>query len=229
MTTGVITNIVERRLGGTLVTDAVDTVTTILEVDDAGDFSETFLEARYLVIGNESTPREYVAVENDPDAQNTVTLAAAVDADFEAGLPVTLWDPASQAVDQRAIEYRAWVLLDEQNKTVPAGIPHEMIPFTGGHALKGVHVRLEEASPGEWEVSEALGREAVVDQAAVRAPAFSMRLSTDVTVSTGTDTVLTSWEGDDGTDDANGSAGGAPVDGKGWFRAGPRDFRWTGV
>lgn len=159
MTTGVVTSVTPRRAGGTLLLTTLSN-DTVLELDDTADFDETFDEARYLVIGDETTPREYVAVANDEGADQTVTLADPVGAVLEESLPVTPWDPDSDATDKRAIEYQAWVRLDDQDKAIPATVPHAMIPTAGEFSLVGASVRLEETDDGEWFVANVLGREA---------------------------------------------------------------------
>lgn len=183
MTTGVVTSVTPRRAGGEL-TATTTTGTTVLQVSDAGDFDEEFDEPRFLVIGEETTPRQYVAVQNDEDFQQTVTLAAAVGAVLEEGLPVTPWDPASDAADKRAVEYQAWVRLDDQGKPIPATIPHTMIPTAGAFTLVGASVRIDDAG-GEWQVADVLGREAQVTDIEFVGGSISIAEGAVGTVSTG--------------------------------------------
>lgn len=161
MTTGVVQSVTPEWAGDTL-TAATTATTRVLLVGDAGDFEEEFDEPRYLVIGDDFTPRQYVAVANDEDAQQSVTLAADVGAVFEAGLPVVLWDTASASAEKRAIEYRASVLLDDQGKPIPATIPHTMVPTAGAFSLVGASVRIEDTDLGEWYVAEVLGRQSTI-------------------------------------------------------------------
>lgn len=167
MTTGVVQSVTPEWAGDTL-TAATTTTTRVLLVGDAGDFEEEFDKPRYLVIGDDLTPRRYVAVANDETAQQSVTLAADAGGVFEAGLPVVLWDPTSASAEKRAIEYRAWVLLDDQGKPIPATIPHEKIPLAGAYSLEGASVRLVERDHGEWIVADVLGREALIDSTTVQ-------------------------------------------------------------
>lgn len=163
MATGVVQTVDVSRAGDVLAA-AAGATDTVLTVADAGDFEEDFEQPRWLVIGDETTPREYVAVVNDDDAANTVTLAAATGVALEAGLPVTLWDPDAAADDKRAVEYQAWVLLDGQDTPVPVRVPHDTIPLAGAFSLIGASVAIGETGEdtGEWEVTRILGRDALM-------------------------------------------------------------------
>ena len=166
MSTGVVTS-TSPDTGSATLTAAVTATDTVLPVDDAAAFAEDFSESRWLVIGSEMTPREYIGVQNDEElGQETVTLAAAVGGTgFEADLPVTPWDPSSPAADKRAVEHKVSVRLDGQDGTILALVPHAMIPVAGIDYLIGAGVRLVETYPssGEWKVAEVFGRDAVVD------------------------------------------------------------------
>lgn len=164
MTTGVVTSVTPRSSGGTL-SAAVSAGAFVLPLNDAADFDEEFLEQRWLVIGDETTPREYVAVANDESAQESVTLAVAVSSSYEAGLPVTPWDPTVEAEDKRAVEFLASVRLDGQDGTVGAVIPHALVPLAGVYSLEGAQVAVDEDDDGDWFVSQVFGRQAVVDPA----------------------------------------------------------------
>lgn len=194
MSTGVVTSVTPRRTGGTLSSD-VSASDSVLLVDDAAEFDEDFDTPQFLVIGDETTPREYTAVVNDESGQQSVTLAASVADDYEAGLPVTLWDQDAAAEDKRAIDYQAWVQLDDQaGEPVPASIPHTLIPAAGAAALVGARVRIDEASPLRWVVVDVLGREAQVDAGSVLFPYLALYLSSDTpSLTTGTDTAVSGW------------------------------------
>lgn len=175
MTTGVVTGTSPRSGGGTLSANVL-TTDTVLLLDDAADFDEEFAETRWLVIGDESTPREYVAVANDETAQESVTLAVAAGAAYEAGLPVTPWDPDAAAADKRAVEHKVWVRLDGDLGNPRVTVPHGLIPY----AVTGAHVGLVEKPEGsnEWWVDEVFGREAMVDPANVATPYIQGWIST---------------------------------------------------
>lgn len=195
MTTGRVVSVDTDGPGDVLVAD-VDSLDTVLLVDDASGFDEDFETPQYLVIGDETTPREYTAVENDDDLPNSVTLAVAAGADFEAGLPVTPWDAEAPADDKRAVVYKAWVLLDGQEAPIPAIIPHDTIPVAGAFTLIGASVKIEETSDGEWAVADVLGREAKVDVAAIATPylaAIHLPSSGSFSVPNATETTITDW------------------------------------
>lgn len=230
-TTGRVVDVSSPNTGSASLLSDVTSSATVLPVDDAAMFAEDFSVPRFLVIGSETTPREYVAVQNDEDdpAGESVTLAAAVGGSgFEADLPVTPWDPYAPADDKRAVEFRVSVLPDGAEFPVSVVVPHEWLPTSGDTAaLLGARVRIEETLDDEWSVSGVLGRQAVVSQSVIDAPAFSMRLAADQTIVSDTDTVLTNWEGEDGTTDNGGDTSGAPSGGGGYYRSTARTFRWA--
>lgn len=192
MSTGVVTDVTPVRSGGTLTTDVTAT-DTVLPIDDAVDFAETFEEPRWLVIGAETTPRQYIAVENDESAQQSVTLVFAVGTDYEAGLPVTPWDPNATPDDKRAVEYEASVLLDDQNTTVPARLRHAALPTAGTSLLVGATVEIGEDEDGDWEVSDVLGREAQVSPSTVASPFCVGSLASDFSVPNDVRTTVVGW------------------------------------
>lgn len=172
MTSGTVTNVSPRTLGGALLT-AVTAGATVLPVDNAGDFDEEFDEPRWLVLGESLTPLQYVAVENDDDAAvQSVTLAVGVAANVEAGTPITLWDPTVESTDKkRAITFRAWVHLDEQPEVPPkpATIPHTLIPYGDAYGLVGARVALAYLD-NEWTVESVLGRVPEIGSEFLRIP-----------------------------------------------------------
>lgn len=164
--TGVITSITPRRPGDELAA-AADVDDEVLVVDSAAAFDPFFEVPRFLAIGDDLVPRQYVAVQNDRDAGPlTVTLAEPLEVEYEEGLPVYLWDPTVEADDKRAVWYQAWVQLDdgdEESRPVPATIPHGTIPLAGVYSLVGASVEVLEDDDGEDYVGEVFGRPAVVD------------------------------------------------------------------
>lgn len=160
-TSGVITSIDQDWRGDTL-TVAAASGDTVLQVNDAGDFSEDAATVtRYLIVGTEATPRQYVDVDMDAD---TVTLAATVGGSgLEVDLPVVLWDPTVGDSGSRVVEYVAAVALHDDSGTAPAVIPHELIPASGVYGLVGASVSITDDDEGEWWIERVLGREAVVD------------------------------------------------------------------
>lgn len=172
MTSGVVTSVTPRRLGDTLDAD-VPAGAVVLPLGNAGDFSEDFSQPRYLVIGESMVALQYVAVENDDDAsQQSVTLAAPLAEPFEAGLPVTLWDPTVDAVDKRVVEMTAHVLLDDQDDApgVEVVVPHGLVPLAGFYSLVGARVALAERDDEEWVVETVLGRNALISDTAIYGP-----------------------------------------------------------
>lgn len=163
MPTGVVTFVDPVGAGASELSAAVLSTDVVLPVGDAGGFDEEFEERRYLTIGDDLTPHEYVAVENDDDTQQTVTLAAPVGTAYEAGLPVYLWDPKAEGTDKRAVEYEAEVRLEGQTNPIPATVRHTLIPLSGVDTLDGARVTLEEDEDGEWYVANVLGREPILD------------------------------------------------------------------
>lgn len=155
MTTGVITNEPSPDWQGDTLAAAATTGATSLVVDEALDFDDDDTRSRWLVVG-ESDPLEYTAVDHDT---NTITLAVPTTEDYEAGLPVVLWDPTA---DAKVIEYLAPVRLTDGSGTVDAVIPHEKIPLNGVDNLVGASVSLTEDG-GEWYVSQVFAREATLD------------------------------------------------------------------
>lgn len=154
MTTGVITSEPSPDWrGDTLAADATTGATT-LTVDEALDFDDDTTRARWLVVG-ESDPLEYVDVDYDA---NTVTLADPTTEDYEAGLPVVLWDPTVPGGGAKVIEYLAPVRLSDGSGTPDAVIPHETVTLNGIDNLVGASVSLVE-DRGEWYVDQIYGRE----------------------------------------------------------------------
>lgn len=156
--TGVVDAITQDWQGDTLDA-AASAGTTLLSVFDAGDFSEDAdTLTRYLLVGGEATPRQYVDVDKDAD---TVTLAATVGGSgLEAGLPVVLWDPTVGGVGAQAVEYVATVTLDDGSGSPDAVIPHDLIPTTGVDGLIGATVSIDqEDDDDDWYVAHVLGRE----------------------------------------------------------------------
>lgn len=178
-TTGVIRNVTPR-FAGTTLTATTGSGTTVLQVDDAADFEERFASEGYmLVLANETTPREYIAVSNDETGTETVTLADPVGAVFEAGLPVHLWDPSVEADDKRAVEYVASVQLEgerDDSRPIPALIQHEMIPLAGIYTLYGAQAVLRPEDPDDpdsgWEVVNIVNRQAVLDGSSIDPASF---------------------------------------------------------
>lgn len=178
-TTGVVSDVTPVFGGGTLAA-AVGATDDVLLLDDAGDFAEDFSEERWLVVGSDLTPRRYVAVQNDEDSQESVTLAAGLPTgvSFEADLPVVPWDPAAEAEDKRMVEFKATVRLDGTDGAISATVPHHLIPLAGVTALSGASVRLVE-SGGEWSVDYVFGREPVLDSSSLTSPSAEIALTAD--------------------------------------------------
>lgn len=170
MSTGVVTSVTPRRAGATLTADVVNGDTVLL-VEDAGEFAEDAgTVERWLVIGQETTPRRYIAVQNDEDAQQSITLDDPVIGFLglggltvvEAGIPVTPYDPDADAADKRAVQHRVQVRLDSDGRTVPATLPHTVATVASAFALVGAHVRLDVRETGEVYVAEVMGRDGVL-------------------------------------------------------------------
>lgn len=163
MATGVIKYVDPIPVGAAELTAPMADTDNVGLVDDAAGFSERFEEARYLTIGDDLTPHQYVAVENDAGTQQSFTLAADVGVDYEASLPVYLWDPTSEAEDKRAIRYQAQVRLDGQDRTIPVTIRHTLIPLAGVSTLEGATAVLARDEDGDWYVVDVTGRQPQVD------------------------------------------------------------------
>ena len=158
MSVGVVQSVTPVRAGGTLTADTASGDTVLL-LDDAADFAEDAATvARWLVIGDDDTPRRYGSVANDDEAQESVTLSSTVGAVFEAGTPVTVWDPEMASEDKRVVNYKAAVRLDGAG-SVSVLLKHTQVQLAGAQTLVGARVSLEETSPGVWEVADVHGRE----------------------------------------------------------------------
>lgn len=173
--------------GDTLVVDA-DTGDTVLSVDSAIDFDDDDSRTRWLVVAD-SEPLEYVAVDRDA---NTVTLASPLAADYEADLPVIMWDPTAGSAGAKVQEYRAQVVLADGTGTMTATIPHTLIPLNGVANLVGASVGVDERR-GEWYVDEVFAREANVSAASVDTPYMRAYLSSDIIVASGVERTVDGW------------------------------------
>lgn len=195
--TGVVTNPASPNTSSATLRTTVSSSATVLPVDDAGVFAEDFSEARFLVIGAEQTPREYVAVQNDEDdpAGESVTLLDPVGGSgFEAGLTVTLWDPDATPEDKRGVEFTVWVRPDGAEQPVSVTVPHQWLPTSGDTSvLLGARVEIDEARPDEWEIVKVFGRSAVVDQSVVDTPAATAHLVASSPTVSGVFTTLIHW------------------------------------
>lgn len=159
--TGVVLSVSPDWRGSALAV-ATTATDTVLSPVDAVDFDE---DGGWLVIADDTTPRQYLSADLDAD---TVTLAEAVGDVFEADLPVVVWDPTTPGGGSRVVEYVALVDLDGEAGAADATIDHERIPTAGGvDFLLGATVVLEEADEDdeapEWLVVQVVGREAAVD------------------------------------------------------------------
>ena len=195
MSSGVVISATPRRVGDALTVD-VAAGATVLPVADAGDFSEDFTEPRFLVIGESTTPLEYIEVVNDDDAtQQTVTLADPAPEGYEAGLPVTLWDPTADDDNRRVVEMTVWVRLDDQPDSpgIEATIPHNLIPLAGVYTLVGASVTVTEDAEGEWWVEAVLGRTPVIDSGYLRTPGAVGILNVDEAWPAGTWQTVKNW------------------------------------
>jgi hypothetical protein len=195
MPSGVITFVDPVGAGAAELSADILATDEVLPVGDAGGFDEEFEERRYLTIGDDLTPHEYVAVENDDDTQQTVTLAAPVGTAYEAGLPVYLWDPDATGEDKRAIEYEAEVRLEGQTNPIPAAVRHAMVPLAGVDALNGARVVLDQDDDGAWFVADVLARTPTVDGSTLDSPSVGVYLGagSGVVVPTGVWTRITGW------------------------------------
>lgn len=196
--TGVVLNVSPVTYGDALSAD-VAIGDTVLPLSSATAFEEDFTEARYLVIGDETTPREYVSpTQNDPEAQQYVTLATPLDVAFEAGLPVTLWDPAAEADDKRASDVKAWVRLDSapEGNPIQVTVRHNAQPTAGDYALEGANVTLVELD-AEWYIEEVLGRTAAVDAAYVSNPNIGrLEIASAQSIPNAVETPISPWTQD---------------------------------
>lgn len=191
MSTGVVTAITTDWRGDTLAADVLSGA-TVLPVSSVVDFDEG---GGWLVVGD-SAPIEYLTVDEDA---NTVTLAGAVGAAYELGLPVNLWDPSVDGGGAQVVEYVATVELHDGAGSPEAVIPHDTIPTSGTDLLIGATVRIAEDEVGEWYVEKVIGREAVIDQASLQTPLISLALPSNQTIPSGPETVVTGWGGVAGT------------------------------
>lgn len=166
MTTGVVLSVDVERYGDTLtaVTAATDLVLQVDDIVDFADEDDFAAGPQWLTVGD-SAPMQYVSVDDDAD---TIMLAAAVGAVYEAGEPVRMWDAAASAA---VVSHVAWVELDEaddEDAPIPAEVRHDRMIFFGLDdmaALIGARVSLEpdEDDPEVWHVSEIIGRVPVLD------------------------------------------------------------------
>lgn len=200
MTTGVVTTVGPRFFGDTL-TAATASGGLVLSVDDAGDFAEDEDFAgglQWLTIGvgaGSSGPLQYVAADEDAD---TVTLATAVGAVYEAGEPVRMWDPAIGTGGGHVVEFVATVRLDTAgpgDSPVPAIIRPTDVMFAEVDDLKalvGAQVRIAQdpdAEPDdEWFVAEIIGQAPPIAARYVLAPRGLASRSTTFSVLAGTTT-----------------------------------------
>jgi hypothetical protein len=199
MTAGRIEAITPDYRGDTLRAALIASDTEIALVD-VTDFDE---DGGWLVIGD-SDPIAYLSVDDDA---NTVTLAAAVGAAYEEGLPVDIWDPTVPPEGAKLVEYVAAVDIDRG--VVPdVVIPHAVIPVSGVDNLIGASVALEQGDSDDWFVEQVYGREPSVDQSYIATPVLSIDLAANQSIPHATTTVLTGWEAADGT---NGGYFGDPM------------------
>jgi hypothetical protein len=112
MTSGRIQSIDPDWRGDTLAAD-VDAADTVLTVTDTADFDEDATSDRWLVIAD-SAPIAYSDVDDDA---GTVTLATPAGADYEAGLPVNVWDPTVCPDGAKVLQYEATVMTDRGSVT----------------------------------------------------------------------------------------------------------------
>ena len=192
MTTGVIVY-VDPSPNAPALTAALAATDDVALVEDAEPFDEEFAEARFLAIGDDLVPHEYVAVANDDDAQQSVTLAADAGVDYEAGLLVYPWDPDAEGADKRAVEYEAQVRLDGQDRTIPVIVRHTLIPLAGVDTLDGATVTIAEGADGEWEVAQVVGREPAIAASTVNTPYVRAHLTADVATFSGSRATLFPW------------------------------------
>lgn len=177
--------------GDTLAADAAIGATSLL-VTEMVDFDDDpdNTSPRWLVVG-ESAPMEYAAVDEDA---LTVTLVAPTTEAFEAGLPVTLWDPTVTGGGAKIVEYLAPVRLADGSGTVDAVIPHEKIPLNGIANLVGAQVGLAEDA-GEWYVAQVYSRQAIVDQATIDVPFITLYRATGQSIpDSGDYTSIVNWQ-----------------------------------
>jgi hypothetical protein len=183
VTTGVIANEPTPDWRGTTLTVDATTGATTLTVDETIDLDDDTTRTRWLVVG-ESEPLEYVDF-----SSTTVTLAEETLEDYEAGLPVVLWDPTAGA---KVIEYLAPVRLSDGSGTVDAVIPHELIPLNGVANLVGASVSLTEDG-GEWYIGQVFARTAVVNSTSIDTPYARAYLGSTITIATAVNRLLSGW------------------------------------
>lgn len=208
MTTGVVLSVDTERYGGTLTVPTAAT-DLVLKVDDIVDFADEddFAAGPQWLTVEGSAPMQYVSVDDDND---TVTLAAAVGAVYEAGAPVRMWDGGAEVVS-----HIAWVELDEadpDDAPVPAEVRHDRMIFFGIDnmaGLVGARVVLEpdEDDPEVWHVAQVIGRQTVVDPDYVATPFFRAYLGANKTIPNNTDTILDGWVVTDNTGFVNPTPG----------------------
>lgn len=191
MSTGVVTAITTDWRGDTLAAD-VSSGATVLPVSSVVDFDE---DGGWLVVGD-SAPKAYLTVDEDA---NTVTLAGAVGAAYELGLPVDIWDPTVTGGGAKVVEYVATVELHDNTGSPDAVIPHDTIPTSGTELLIGATVRIAEDAGGDWYVAKVVGRTPVVNQTFVEAPMVSLTKAADQAVADSTTVTITSWTASPGT------------------------------
>lgn len=203
--TGVVLGVSPDWRGSTL-TVATAATDTVLSFVDAVDFDE---DGGWLVMADQTTPRQYLSANMDAD---TVTLAAAVGEVFEADLPVSIWDPTVGTSGSPVVEYIAQVDLDDESGPVDATVPHGIVPEAGADHLVGASVTIEEAPDDdsetpEWVVASVDGREARVDPDYVATPFFRAYLGSNKTIPHDTTTILDGWIATDNTGFENPSPG----------------------
>lgn len=186
MTSGRIQSIDPDWRGDTLAAD-VDAADTVLTVKDTADFDEEETSERWLVIAD-SDPIAYNDVDDDA---GTVTLATPAGADYEAGLPVNVWDPTVAPDGAKVLQYEATVMTDRGPVTATLDI--EKIPFGRADLLVGASVALEETDQGEWFVSKVYAREAVNDATVTRFPGVKCIHGIDDPISDDTWTLMPNW------------------------------------
>lgn len=176
MSSGVVTSEVTPEWAGSALAVDVGPTETVLIVKDAADFAEDFTIPRFVVIGEDQTPRQYVAVQNDEDeGPESITLAAPYGFAVEAGLPIIAYDPDAKAPDKRGIEYWTNVLLDGQpegTSPIPVVVDHLSIPVSDFDSLFGARVELaeDESEEDKWLVSRILGRAPILDSGVISTP-----------------------------------------------------------
>jgi hypothetical protein len=179
------------RQGDTLGADVVATDTVLEMAETAMDFDRDDTDTTWWLVIGDSDPLQYESVDLDAD---TVTLTEPLAADYEAGLPVTLWDPTVPGGGAQVVEYVASVRLSDGSGTALATIPHELIPLNGVGNLVGASVGIDDEDDDEWEVKKVYSREAAVDQGAIEVPFLTLYRSANVSIADSASfAALTGW------------------------------------